>query len=90
MSDPSKIHRSNKYIDSLVNKLNDCNNDGINCDKCPVSKACVSYWDSICERDHIRENTYDECASNFDTLKEIKHMVYNLSNLHCLVDDLDS
>jgi len=64
---------SNLFIDWLVNRLENCCNDGIYCDHCPVAAECIACWDTFCNHSIVDENYYSELAARLDELRNRKH-----------------
>jgi len=54
----------------LVNQLEQCCSDGIDCGHCPVAAQCTACWDSVCQQQD--EDQYVKFAAHLAKLRDDK------------------
>jgi|GEM_PF-3140816 len=63
---------SNLFADLLINKLEECSSDGIDCDHCLVAARCTACWDTICQQLLLDEYRYSEFAARLAKIRNRK------------------
>ena len=61
-----------KLFDRLVKKVEDCCDDGMDCDHCPVAADCRRFWDLVCRWELIDRREYSRCAARLTGFRNKK------------------
>jgi hypothetical protein len=63
---------SNSLVDLLAKQLEECCNDGIDCEHCPVAAECTACWDTISQQLVLDEYQYSGFAARLAELRNRK------------------
>ena len=62
---------SGTLFTQLLEKMEQCSSDGIDCDHCPVLAQCTSWWDAVYLRG-VNKYRYSSYATHLDKLRKKK------------------
>ena len=62
------------HFDLLVRKVEQCCDDGISCNQCPVEADCQGCWDRVCERLIITKGEYKKYLAELVLIGDLKRI----------------
>ena len=66
-----------KLFNQLVKKVEDCCDDGISCDRCPVAADCRRFWDSVCWYEMVDRREYSRYAARLTMFRNKKRLAHS-------------
>jgi len=63
---------ANSFINRLVDELEECSGEGLDCEHCPVAAECTACWDTICQQTVLDEYQYSDFAARLAELRNKK------------------